>query len=192
MAVLREVLLERVTRVVARHDDGGGAARENLHPAFMALRLGRRKELGIPNRQQIVDEEDRFDVGPPVEPAEVSVHPQRELVCVDVDRSFGNGAHEAASRDKACSTDDGSGCDEAPDRPRGADCGFVGPAGTGPKFGKAVQGPLKLEIRLVVLRASVFAPMCTDGINDRAGRPVVERSPPSRTEDQAAAAARRR
>ena len=148
----------------------------------MASRFGRRKELRIGHRQQVVDEEYRLHVRAAIEPAEIPIQPERKLAHIQIDGVSWDGPYEVARREEAAPPEDLAMAKQTGD---GAACSGSWPSRHSSfraKHRVAAEMCDEAAVDLVVFDPPGFAPMPGDGIDNRPPGAVVDSPETGRTE----------
>src|ERR1700731_593943 len=90
---------------VRRHDRPGAEAREIGEPPRVPVVLGFTEILRGLNRQQIVNEEDGFDIRTLLQPGEIARDPERKLTDVEITRALRQSGGRRAAEGKAVPAD---------------------------------------------------------------------------------------
>src|ERR1700730_7667922 len=97
--------LERGFHDLRRHDRPSAETRQIDQPAHMPFVLSFTEILGGLDRQQIVNEEDGFDIRALPQPGKIARDPQRELTDVEIARPLRQSGDRRAAEGKAVRAD---------------------------------------------------------------------------------------
>src|ERR1700731_3169334 len=90
---------------VRRHDRPGAEAREIGEPPRVPVVLGFTEILRGLDRQQIVNEEDGFDIRALLQPGEIAPDPERELTDIEIARPLRQSSGRRSAEGKAVLAD---------------------------------------------------------------------------------------
>src|SRR3984893_2323238 len=142
-----------------RHDRPGAETRQIDQPAQMTFVLGFTEILRGLNRQQIVNEEDGFDIRTLLQPGEIARDPERKLTDVEITRALRQSGGRRAAEGKAVPAD--------PSQNSGRAMGTSprNPVYRGGWRGLTPDPSGNPAIAFVLLRLVVFAPMNGNSIH---------------------------
>ena len=166
--------LERGFHDLRRHDCPGAETRQIDQPAQMPFVLGFPEILRGLDWQQIVNEEDRFDIRARLQPREIARDPERELTDVEIARPLRQRGGGRAAEGKAVLAD--------PSQNSGRAMGSSprNPVNRGGWRGLTPDPSGNPAIAFIVFRLVFFAPMNGNPIHDVARRRGRDRARPER------------
>ena len=89
---------DALCHLLARRDDRAGPCNHCLHAASKSMFVARREELGKIERQQVMNEENGYDVGPMTQPPKETMMFKGVLRDVEIDRIARNRRADAIER----------------------------------------------------------------------------------------------